>query len=458
MNIFKGFLFLLGFCTSTIVAGSIEDHFSLFTEITTHEMVRSVDQFKDGELEVNLQDTLNNVYRDVKITADSRPLEQLIARSVAANISFSDHRVSNSDSLSQGQPATLVEARTISGSRKNKVSYVLAQTFYSSYIIGGALPNLLGLEDKSGAFLLLGIPSSFGYHLYSAWDRPIHDATLDATTYYPLMGAGLSYLLPYTLAGDIGEDGLRVGSFLSLLAYPAGLWYGHKEGERLASNPGRMGLTSNLGYTGALAGLLGGLAMSEGREDRKGYNPDAEIRMITGGVLLGAMGGHFGSTLYRKGETIPEGVPGGILNHSLLGLAATMAIAVQSNSEGNFPMVAFAGLSLGTTSGLFFHRNARDSYERAWYDRLGMLGGATFALGIMALAENDEEKQVVPAAVVGAFAGYAITRYFTRNLLDSGSERLSSFEFNPIPIYELAQSSDNSWHGRYRIPGFNLRF
>lgn len=351
----------------------------------------------------------------------------------------------------------VVTPRIISGSRRNNIHYLITQSLYGGYFLGTAPPLILNKKSIIATTLPLSIALSIPLHMRILKHNTITDAHSIATGTYPGLGILTAYSLPDIFlpktnsTSDEVNTKYRLGAALSLALYPLGLWYGFRQGDALADNPGRMVLRSSFLTNSA---VIGGLSSSA-------FFDNAEFERIQMGVFLATTyAGLFAADLYRKGEYIAEGVGPGISLQMAIGFLTTMYIPINfergiSNRDGI--KIWFFGASAGLATALYTHRKDQSSPERPVYDLLGTGAGALVGMGLF---HRLEGKTFGNALLSTTLLGYGITHYLTRNMqesmpVSSGPSKISiNFVPEPEPVLDAMGKLDM----RVRVQGIVARF
>jgi hypothetical protein len=255
---------------------------------------------------------------------------------------------------------------THSTKKKNRFSYVLTQSAFTFGTYGPALISAFDMEGKAiPATILFSLTGAIAGHSYYAIPRNFEDSHLLGINYGAANSLALSYMLPGLVFGSHTDHG-RVGSGLLLAAYPLGVWSGYWYGDQLKLDPGRAGLAPTLAYTGALL-----MALASPIYLPKSDNGDLSYRIAFSGIIAGGIAGHYGSTQYRRGETLPTGVPLGLVARTLLGLVlgATVLANIDSQDatgEGIFSMLT-ASTVAGLGEGLWFFQKCEVEYDGRFF-------------------------------------------------------------------------------------------
>jgi hypothetical protein len=449
----RGWFFIL-FLVAQSFSGDLEVQFSLFTDnIQAGDSILSVERVDSEHLALELR-SRDGSNRKISVFSGI-PGTSLLSEQAALKGVFIELKENEKESSSY----LMQNAHTRSGSRSNKVFYVGIQTLYGAYLGGGMLPLLLSQEERSLAFLYLSTPIALGGHLYSVWEKPIHDASLVAVNYYTTTALTASMLLPWAVVGPSAdsESGMRVSAGLSLATYPLSLWYAQKQGEAYADNPGRLSLLTSFSL---LAAGHAGFASSH-MIDHDWFSSRREGQVMALSTL-GAVGTAYAATwFYKKGEYVSEGYPRDLLLLSLLGMATTAAVGNSLDWKGGKAYhYMWGGFTLGQIGGFMVKHNCNDSYERASYNTLGALAGYLFGLGLPLLVDSENSNAYLYSSALSAWLGYGVMRYVTRNMLDDSEKKKTAVQLSlsVIPIYGMKQNVRGEQEDYWKIPGLLVKF
>jgi hypothetical protein len=358
------------------------------------------------------------------------------------------------------------------GEALNRRYYIIWQTLLSTSAYGFA--PALAFGDRTPRVLiaapLITAPIAFGAHLWYAQNRPFTDAHRKGT--FSLSGLALytSYALPMAFTSDF-ETGFQTSVITSMLLYPAGIGLGYRQGDIYASMPGRIDTQFKFAMGFLMLGFFTPMLYYEHPDD----HVETVLRLGLGQSAGFALAGHFMADYYRTGEDLPDGVPTGILTHTLLGAGtgAWMAALLNANSFRPWTGASLVGGTLGFMEGLLFFQNRYDSREKGYYSALGSLGGGLMGAGIHLLVMGDDPSTQslkigwTSSVLAGAWLGYATT-YF---LITAGMEEdrraqgglndaysQQGWSFNPLPTPEPVLGLDGNVRTRWRVPGVSLRF
>lgn len=481
-------------------ADALKDHLSVFFEMEAKDSVVALEQKSPTLLWITVADPATGVTRVLKEEVGAKPMQKLLIESNDKGLktiymaAADDAGDAPADSIAakdgkagepmqslyadpkpaaaepKPEPIPRASATSLSSQRKNRMWYMTYQTIASTYVYGVALPfayDEVGLKTRIATPMIVA-PLAFGANFYFAKDRPFEDSHLKGTTYLSVASLYASHALPFSLiAWEDWEDvnPYRVTSYLSLAAYPLGIWAGYKLGDKYADRPGRIDTQQKfaLGF-GALGFFTPFLYF-----DKLNGNGEAIIRLGLGQSLALATAGHFIADQYRQGENIPDGVNTGILHHSVLGAATGLEIAVLSDASTARPLLgsAILGGTLGFMEGLWYYRQSYDSKERGLYNSLGMAAGTLMGGGIAFLATDGGDSRYRTKTmwssflVGGAWAGYLAINLLTDGMEDRGAAKPESWTdrlaVNLIPMPE-PMMRDKEMYLRYRVQGMTYRF
>jgi hypothetical protein len=450
-------------CFFIAVNARIQDQLELFFEFGPHEVVTKVEQPVRGQMKVEAVDTVFGTARTLTAKVPAVAADRLKREAEVSGVAVGEWATGplpDEPDLAESRPDYLSEPREL---RRNRLNYVLTQTAFSYYLYSVALPVAFDADpERAAALQILSLPAAFGTHYLIARNKDYHDAHLWSTDYFATNALALSYGLPLVLGG-FNENSFRTGSILSAAAYPTSLWAGYKHGSLLLDDPGRVKLQSTFTY--ASAGLTYLAGMTLGPE-----NADEEyVRFAMGAAIGGGIAGHYLSDRYRAGEAVPGGVGGGISTHTWLGLLAGLNLAILADVESGRTagLLMLGGAATGFGHGLHFFKNRQDSYEQSRYNNYGTLGGMAIPLGVFLLAGVEpDEKVFLTAITAGAIGGYALTRQFTKNLVDKPREVKHSghpgFSMNlmptPEPYVRWDEKGTTQVAMRVKVPGLAYRF
>jgi hypothetical protein len=478
-------------------ADALKDHLSVFFDMEAKDSVVALEQKSPTLLWITVADPATGATRVLKEEVGAKPMQKLLIESndkglktiYMTSTDDAEGAPADANDAKAGEPVKSIyadapkpaagpnpeparpaSASSLSSQRKNRMWYMTYQTLASTYVYGIALPfayDNVGTKTRIATPMIVA-PLAFGANFYFAKDRPFEDSHLKGTTYLSVAALYASHALPFSLIGwDDWEDihPYRVTSYLSMAAYPLGVWGGYKLGDKYVDRPGRIDTQTKfaLGF-----GALGFFTPFIYFEDLEG-NGEAIIRLGLGQSLALATAGHFIADQYRQGENIPDGVNTGILHHSFLGAAAGLEIAALSDASTVRPWLgsAILGGTLGFMEGLWYYRQSYDSKERGLYNSLGMGAGALMGGGIAFLALDDEDSDYKVKAMLtsllvgGTWAGYLAINLLTDGMEDRGAAKPESWTdrlaVNLIPMPEPVMR-DKEMYLRYRVQGMTYRF
>lgn len=351
----------------------------------------------------------------------------------------------------------------------NRRYYVGWQTLLSTYTYGMA--PALAYGERSPRVLiaapLIAAPLAFGAHLWYAQNRPFLDSHRKGTFYLSGLALFTGYALPMAFTSDF-ETGFKTAVVTSALLYPAGIGLGYHQGDVYASMPGRIDTQFKFALGFGMLGFFTPLLYFEKPDDKV----ETVLRLGLGQSAGFALAGHFMAGYYRSGEDLPDGVPTGILTHTLLGAGtgAWMAALLDADSFRPWTGASLVGGTLGFMEGLLFFQNRYDSREKGYYSALGAVGGGFMGAGIHLLVMGDDPSARAlkigwtSSVLAGAWLGYAATYFLvTAGMQDErrGSAETRSekgWAFNPLPSPEPVLGLDGQVRTRWRVPGLSLKF
>jgi hypothetical protein len=475
-------------------ADKLKDHLSVFFEMEAQDSVVALEQKSPTLLWVTVADPATGTTRVLKEEVGIKPMEKFLMES--NDLGLKTIHLAAPDAVDEGgakdaktgeprnvdgtppdlsapaaaaaqpEPSRPLSPHSLSSQRKNRIWYMTYQTVASTYVYGIALPFAYdNVSTKARiATPMIVAPIVFGANFYFAKDRPFEDSHLKGTTYLSIAALYSSHVLPFALM-DWDDDPYRVASFLSMAAYPFGIWGGYKLGDKYVDRPGRIDTQEKfaLGF-----GALGFFTPFLYFEETSGH-ADEILRLGMGQSLAMAVAGHFIADQYRSGENIPDGVNTGILHHTALGGLAGLEIAALSDASTVRPWLgaALLGGTLGFMEGLWYYRTSYDSKERGLYNSLGAVAGTLMGGGIAVLAIDDEDSDYkVKALLTSLLVGGAWIGYLATNLLTDGMEdRTGSaapawtdrLAVNIVPLPEPT-ARNGEIYLRFRMPGVTYRF
>jgi hypothetical protein len=357
---------------------------------------------------------------------------------------------------------------------RNRLLYVVTQAPLSIYVYGLSIPLALDFGNAKLAIAtpLIVAPFAFGAHFWISNRVEFQESHLRGTNYLSIASLYLSHALPFAIMNlntlDDVADAFRVSSFISLAAYPAGIWAGYLLGDQYVDAPGRIQTQAHFASAFGMLGFFSPFLYFERPNDHLG-----DIFHLGLGQSIGmAVAGHFLASFSHEGQNIPEGVTSGIVTHGSLGagLGLTAAAIGDASTARPWMGMALAGGTLGVMEGLFYFRNRYDTQERAFFNLLGTGAGALMGGGALILAFDKDasahSQKILFTSLIagGAVLGYAVTDILTRGMEDrraavpaeekSWSDHVA---LNLVPFLE-PQVRDQQIYYRYRIPGLSLTF
>jgi hypothetical protein len=352
--------------------------------------------------------------------------------------------------------------------------YMGGQLVASTYVYGVGLVSALQFE---GILLpAVVVTGSLAAHAIFSLNYPLDEAQVLGMNYAAGGAIVTSYALPFLALGPTG-DAFRIGSAVSLLAYPLSLAPGYRYGSRFRDRPGAL---SKKVYAAGVSAATGAVLPWVYLGPDHG---DLRWRLAAGQILAFGAAGHFAADLYRPGETLTEGVTTGIGTHTVLGTVAGFALASSAEGSRTKTGMVLAGALAGFGEGLWFFRDRNDPADQANYSGFGMAGGMLLASAAALTSGADASTTLWLLAGSGA-AGYAIVY----RAMDSGREGrrrrsamrasdhglIKSVSLALAPVPELtrrapgerfdpsassggARLSDRA-ETRYKVPGLIVKF
>lgn len=433
-----GLLVLLA-CASLSGADALKDHLSVFFDFEPQDTVVALEQKSATILAVTVADPTTGRMRTLTEEVGAKPMARLLTESNDKGLKtlhWTAPEEGGAEAATAAAPATppmreaafdppprAASGRSLSTQRKNRMWYIGTQTVMSTYVYGVAIPLAFDVHSTRVrvATPMIVAPFAFGAHFWFAKNRPFEDSHLNGTAYLSLASLYASHALPFALM-DWEDDPYQAASLVTLAAYPLGVWAGYKLGDSYVDLPGRVDTQRKfaLGF-----GLLGFFSPFLYYSDVDAHS-EAIVRLGLGQSVALAAAGHFLANNYRTGENIPDGVNTGILSHTVLGAALGLEVAALADAEEVRPWMgaALLGGTLGFMEALYYYRNSYDSRERGLYNTLGglagtLLGGGLCMLACDAGASDHVEKIAVASFLVGGtWLGYWATNFLTQGMED----------------------------------------
>lgn len=472
-------------------AGSLRDDLGMFFTLRESDSVVTVTQKSPTSLEVAVVDGATGEHRTLQEEVGAKPMTKLMSEARSEGLAAGDSwsatpaatapaDAPSATSPATREPSTAAPARSggskvphsLSSQRKNRLLYMTTQVPLSTWVYGLSIPLALGVDNARviTAMPLLAAPVAFGAHFWFAKTHDFEDSHLRGTDYLSSAALYASYALPFALVDWEDNTAYRTASFLSLAAYPLGIWAGYMLGDRYVDMPGRVETEANFALC---FGLLGGLTPLLYFEDLSGHG-ETVTRLALGQSLAFATAGHFLASYYRSGENIPGGVTVGIMTHTGLGAGLGLEVAALADATG--PRAWFGSLLAGGTVGfmesLLYFQHRYDSKEKGFYNSLGTGAGALMGLGILVLADpTNMSEYAAKVTIASSLVGGALLGYLVTDLLTSGMEDRSGMAkpswtdrvaVNLIPVPEAQVYTRDAYtravYYRARIPGVSVHF
>jgi hypothetical protein len=340
--------------------------------------------------------------------------------------------------------------------------YMSGQLTASTYVYGVALVNALNLQGATVVLIpAFAVTGSLIGHAAFSLNNPLDEAQVLGMNYAAGSAIVTSYALPFLALGTTG-GAFRLGSTVSLAAYPLSLAPGYRYGSRFSDRPGDLSKKISAAGVFAAAGAVSPWVYL-GPD-----NGDLRGRLAAGQILAFGTIGHFAADHYRPGETLTEGVTTGIGIHTALATVAGFALASsQENPQVKTGLVLGSALA-GFGEGLLFFRHRNDDADQGNYSGLGMGGGMMLAAAV-SLATTANTTQTLWGMTGGGLAGYALTynamdnrragrqRRADAGIRDDDFIRGVTLAFAPVP--ELTRRAPGERvETRYRVPGVVVKF
>lgn len=432
----------LAMCAATAHADPLKDHLSVFFDFEPQDSVVALEQKSASVLAVTVADPATGGTRTLTEEVGAKPMARLLTESndkglktlhwTAPEGSGADAATAEppgpppmleTPSSASSTPPRATSGRSLATQRKNRMWYIGTQTLMSTYVYGVAIPLAFDVQSTRVivATPMIVAPFAFGGHFWFAKNRPFEDSHLNGTAYLSLASLYAAHALPFAIM-DWEDDPYQAASLITLAAYPLGVWAGYKLGDSYVDLPGRVDTQRKfaLGF-----GLLGFFSPFLYYSDVDAHT-EAIVRLGLGQSVAMAAAGHFLADNYRSGENIPDGVNTGILSHTVLGSALGLEVAALADAEEVRPWMgaALLGGTLGFMEALYYYRNSYDSRERGLYNSLGGLAGTLLGGGLCMLAcdenasDHVEKIAVATFLVGGTWLGYWATNFLTQGMED----------------------------------------
>lgn len=423
------FILILIFSAVSFAQGNPRDMLGLFISFGEKDSIAGITD-ADSALSVEIVNTETKVRRTEMPAVNAMQKEKILK-------AYKEYSAAVPRATSQGAAAAAPDNRDVSSQRKNHIGYVTTQTAVSYYVYSLAWPIGFDLSPETAtAMSLITIPVCFGGHYMFQKRYPLHDAQIQGINYLTFGYVALTYSIPFAFSTDDGLwDAFRLSAVLSMATYPLGIYSGYRLGLKNENNPGRIGMQSLCATSGYLLGVCSPMIyLGENIGESNGRT------FMLGSAVAFSIAGHYLGNLYQKDQIIPRGNPAGISSIGILGLmvGATMDSWIQSenlNLNVGIPWATYAG---GLAAGMYMFRDRRDQLERGEYNALGLSAGIAAASGINLLVKSEDAGPIMTMLTAGAFSGYFLTSYLTRDLVeksDNKVEKSSSFDicFNMMP-------------------------
>lgn len=366
------------------------------------------------------------------------------------------------------------------GQDRQRIGYLALQFPLATALYGGALPWALDATSLKTqiATPLLVAPFAFGAHLWFSRTRPFTEAHRAGTSYLSLAGLYAGFALPASLIDD-NDIRWRTAAWTSMALYPLSIYGGYVLGDVYASEPDRIAAQARFALGFGLLGFFSPLLYFEDF----GAHQEAMWRIgLAQSVGLAAMG-HFISRYDQVGPYVPGGVNLGLLNHTLLGMAAGLTVSAIADASSPRPWIggAVLGGTLGFMESLWFFHESQDSRERGLFSMLGGGAGALAGFGMTLLTWDSDasayRQRVTTASLLagGTFLGYVATYALTRGMVETRrqgqrekeAERMRlgglkkpqglTWTCMPVPVVTPEKDGEKTvWH--YAVPGLIARF
>jgi hypothetical protein len=495
MNPFRSGLAALAILAASAHADKLKDHLSVFFEMEPQDSVVALEQKSATLLMITVADPASGKTRTLKEEVGAKPMEKLLTESNDLGLKTihwsppdegAEPKVSGPSSpeapAKTGNPSVTTPgseaavqapakprtAHSLSSERKNRMLYIGTQTVLSTYVYGVAIPNAydnVSIKARVATPMIVA-PFAFGANFWFAKNRPFEDSHLKGTNYLSFASLYASHAIAFSLINWDSEP-YRYASFMSMVAYPLGIWGGYALGDKYLDRPGRIDTQEKFALGLGLVGFFSPFLYF--KHPASGSNTEATFRLAFGQSVAMATAGHFIADSYRVGENIPDGVNTGIVDHSALGAGAGLVIAALSDAQDARPWVgaALLGGTMGFVEGLYYYRNSYDSKERGLYNSLGAAAGTLMGGGFAYLFydsdKSDYRNKVLIASLLvgGTWLGYCATNLLTDGMEDRTGLRKRDWTdrlaVNLVPMPEPATSGTDMYL-RFRVPGVTFTF
>ena len=425
----------------------------LFVPLAPDDSIASIRAAASDTLEASLVSGQGTT-RTARAFVPPRALERLVASARrAASLS------SPPSSPSSSPPPPPSEERAA----RLRTDYMGGQMTATMFVYAIALSNALRLEDGAGILLpTLATTGGLAAHAAFSYGTPLTAPQVMGMN--AAAGAAIltSFAAPVAVLGLDGTS-VRIGSAVSLFAYPLALVPGYRYGSAYQGHSSQ--LSKKIFAAGLFSGLGAALPWAYYRDfDADLYGRTAAVQSLAFGAA-----GFFAADLWRPDGEIPEGVATGVMTHTALGALVGSAMwATSSPSDGTTGMRLLLGAStVGFTEGLFFFKDRNDSEKQAMYAGFGLSGGALVAsaFALSAGAGLAPSLWLISGGAIAGYAiGYSLVAQQTADRVDVSDDdviRRASLRLAPVPEAVRvtdARSGRESWDLRYRVPGLVVRF
>ncbi|MBN1127572.1 MAG: hypothetical protein JXA71_01200 [Chitinispirillaceae bacterium] len=415
------FALLASFQTISFAQSSLRDMLGLFVAVPENDSIASITE-NDSALVVSFTNTETGESRVEEIPVNALQRQKIMAV-------YQERSRTPREIKAEAPPAVQTsEDKDISAQRRNHIGYVTGQTTLSYYVYSLVWPIGFEMDGKTASALsLFSVPGFFTAHYLFQKRYPLHDAHIAGINYMTLWFLGLTYSVPFALASDEGMwDAFRVAAISSMLTYPAGIYCGYRLGVKNENNAGRVDMQSALAYAGYFLGFTSPMMYL-------GESMDVQFVRTLSFISATALSvaGHFCGNKYRENGIIPRGNPAGISSYGILGLALGITMDAWIQPENitvlaGIPWVSYLG---GLAIGMNVFKSRYDLLERGTYNLLGMLGGIAAASGILIIGEPEDAGLIASILTAGAFSGYGLTNYLTRDLVEKSGANSAKASF-----------------------------
>jgi hypothetical protein len=441
-----------GALASTTVPERTRHQVELFADLAPGDSIAALRRAAPDTLELDIISAVKGPVRKTRYFVPQPTLDKLIA------------------GAGKQETVAVRESHTAPGKARIREDYMGGQLAASTYVYTVALVNGLGLQDERAIlFPAFAVTASLAAHAIFSLNHPLDEARVLGMNYAAGGAIVSSYAAPFLAMGSSAET-FRLGSLVSLAAYPLSLAPGYRYGGRFQDRPGD--LSKKIYAAGVFAGTGAVLPwVYLGPED-----DDLRWRMAAGQIFAFGAVGHFAADLYRPGVPLTEGVTTGIGTHTALGTLAGFALA--SSASGSRTKTGFVlGFALaGFGEGLLFFADRHDDADQANYSGLGMASGILLA-SAFALVSDASATTTLWAMTASGITGYALT-YTIMDSRRAGRTRRANAEtrendfirgvslalapvpelIRKVPGERIGQPGAGRVETRYSVPGLIVRF